>query len=174
MNPPSSATTAADHRSELGRRFDSLEQETYLSLWRTYDRLRALEDKLFDEFGLTAQQYNTLRLLAAHHPQGFRTLEIGSRLISRAPDITRLLEKLQRRGLIRRNRLKKNRRVVEAVITPAGLELLEQLAARVRACHSQQLGHLSEHELHQLNGLLALARNPHEAADSRWRAVSQE
>src|SRR4051795_10484932 len=86
-----------------GRRFDSPEQEAYLALWRTYDRLRALEDELFAGFDLTAQQYNLLRLLrAAVEP--VPTLTLAERLVSRAPDITRMLDKLEERGLLTRTR----------------------------------------------------------------------
>src|SRR5436309_4682082 len=92
--------------------FDSLEQEVFLNLWRTYDRLRALEDELFGSHGLTPQQYNALRLLRAAYPGKVPTLSLGSKLISRAPDITRLLDKLNERGLIDRERPAGNRRVV--------------------------------------------------------------
>src|SRR6478735_11133973 len=97
--------------ASTGRRFDSLEQEAFLNLWRTYDRLRALEDELFAQHDLTPQQYNALRLLRAVHPAGLRTLELASRLISRAPDITRLIDRLEGRGLVCRTRLADNRRV---------------------------------------------------------------
>src|SRR5436190_8560452 len=86
------------------RHFDSLEQEVFLNLWRTYDRLRVLEDELFRRFNLTAQQYNLLRLLRAAHPQSMPTLELARRLVSRAPDITRMLDNLAERGLILRDR----------------------------------------------------------------------
>src|SRR6266536_6174541 len=86
------------------RRFDSAEQEAFLSLWRTYDRLRALEDELFSRCDLTAQQYNALRLLRAAHPERLPTLALAGRLVSRAPDITRLLDRLFERGLIDRER----------------------------------------------------------------------
>src|SRR5262245_22270781 len=79
--------------------FDSPEQEAFLNLWRTYDRLRALEDDLFGRYELTGQQYNALRLLRAAHPEPVPTLALAARLISRAPDITRLLDRLEERGL---------------------------------------------------------------------------
>ena len=93
-------------------RFDSLEQEVFLNLWRTYDRLRALEDELFGQYDLTPQQYNVLRLLRGQHPQTIPTLTLADRLVSRAPDITRMLDKLEQRGLIVRERPADNRRVV--------------------------------------------------------------
>src|SRR5262245_60176971 len=105
------------------RRFDSPEQEAYLNLWRTYDRLKHLEDELFGRFELTAQQYNALRLLRAAHPKRVPTLIVASRLISKAPDITRLLDRLEERGLIVRERLADDRRTVGVGITQAGAKL---------------------------------------------------
>ncbi|MFN5274165.1 MAG: MarR family transcriptional regulator, partial [Planctomycetota bacterium] len=67
------------------RKFDSQQQEVYLSLWRTYDRLKALEDELFQSWDLTSQQYNVLRILQAASPKAVPTLQISQRLISRAP-----------------------------------------------------------------------------------------
>ena len=149
-------------------RFDSLQQEAYLSLWRTYDRLKSLEDELFAGFDLSAQQYNALRLLQAAHPATMPTSALGARLISRAPDMTRLLDRLEERGFVYRERRADNRRVVEVGMTPAGLTLLGQLAVPVRDCHSQQLGHLSESDLKRLVELLHTVRMPHEIDGSIW------
>jgi DNA-binding MarR family transcriptional regulator len=151
------------------RRFDSPQQEVYLSLWRTYDRLKMLEDELFQQYDLTAQQYNALRLLRAEHPASLPTLALASRLVSRAPDITRLVDRLEQRGLVARQRLADNRRVVQIGITEAGLALLRQLDQSVRDCHRLQLGHLSGQQLQALVELLREARQPHEDADSTWR-----
>lgn len=151
------------------RRFDSLEQEAFLNLWRTYDRLRAVEDELFGKYDLSAQQYNALRLLRGARPGMLSTLGLASRLISRAPDITRLLDKLEERGLIERVRLENNRRVVLVGITAAGLDLLDRLDEAVQQCHRRQLGHLSRRELGDLIRLLKKARLPHEGADPFWR-----
>jgi DNA-binding MarR family transcriptional regulator len=150
-------------------RFDSLQQEVYLSLWRTYDRLKLLEDEMFAEVDLSAQQYNSLRLLEAIHPGAMPTSALGNKLISRAPDMTRLLDRLEERGLIHRERRPENRRVVEVGITAAGLQLLESLAASVRECHNRQLGHLPEKDLQQLVELLHSIRIPHEEETSVWR-----
>src|SRR3954452_13153250 len=109
------------------RRFDSPQQECYLNLWRTYDRLRMLEDQLFARHDLTPQQYNALRLLRAEHPAGLPTLALASRLVSHAPDITRLIDRLEQRGLVARQRVAGNRRVVQIGITEAGLVLLKSL-----------------------------------------------
>src|SRR5262249_38062249 len=151
------------------RHFDSPQQEVYLSLWRTYDRLRQLEDELFGRHDLTAQQYNALRLLRAAHPRKVPTLALASRLVSRAPDITRLLPKLTRRGLWDRERPAKNRRVVLVGITSKGMKLLDDLAGEVRECHLRQLGHLEAQEMEALVDLLRKSREPHEPPTSDWR-----
>ena len=151
------------------RRFDSPQQEAFLNLWRTYDRLRLLEDDLFSRHDLTAQQYNALRLLKAAQPAKVPTLNLASRLVSRAPDITRLVDKLAERGLVERDRPADNRRVVHVGITETGLALLDQLDAEVRDCHIRQLGHLRPAELRTLIDLLRKVRGPHESADSIWR-----
>jgi DNA-binding MarR family transcriptional regulator len=150
------------------RRFDSLEQEVFLNLWRTFDRLRAYEDALFQQFDLTSQQYNALRVLRAAGPEMLQTLTLAERLVSRAPDITRMLDKLEDRGLIVRQRPADNRRVVQVGITEVGCVLLDQIAAPLQECHGDQLGHLTAAELKQLVHLLRLAREPHEDASSSW------
>lgn len=150
-------------------RFDSSHQEAYLNLWRTYDKLRSIEDSVFLRFELTAQQYNTLRLLRGEHPQKLHTLVLAKRLVSRAPDITRLLDRLLDRKLISRERPEDNRRVVKVAITPQGMKLLQKLDHEVLECSKKQLGHLDEPQLNQLVSLLRLARGPHEEPDSFWR-----
>jgi DNA-binding MarR family transcriptional regulator len=150
------------------RRFDSPQQEAYLNLWRTYDRLRMVEDELFGRYDLTAQQYNALRLLKAEHPGTLPTLVLSGRLVSHAPDITRLVDRLEERGLVVRQRMADNRRVVQIGITAAGLTLLKQLEQPVRECHQRQLGHLSAAQLQSLADLLRTARQPHEDEKSPW------
>ncbi|HWG41151.1 MAG TPA: MarR family transcriptional regulator [Gemmataceae bacterium] len=162
-------TTTQPRQVPSDRAFDSLEQEVFLNLWRSYDRLRALEEELFSQYDLTPQQYNALRLLRGEHPKKLRTLDLAGRLVSRAPDITRLLDKLEQRGFIERDRPADNRRVVHIGITEAGLALLCQLREPIRQCHVQQLGHLSRKELNELTTLLRAARQPHEDASSNWR-----
>lgn len=156
-------------QARSGQRFDSLEQEAFLGLWRSYDRLRALEDELFGRHGLTPQQYNALRLLRSARPGALRTLDLAARLVSRAPDITRLLDKLEQRGLVDRERPANNRRVVWVSITDAGCALLAAMRGPVRDCHARQLGHLSRKDLETLIGLLRAARLPHEDPDNTWQ-----
>jgi DNA-binding MarR family transcriptional regulator len=150
-------------------RFDTPQQEAFLNLWRTYDRLKMLEDELFSRHELTAQQYNVLRLLRAAHPGKVPTLSLAGQLVSRAPDITRMLDRLCERGLIDRERPAENRRTVQVGITEAGRALVSALAEEVRECHLRQLGHLDPEELQRLSELLRKAREPHEPPESNWR-----
>lgn len=154
--------------SSKSKRFDSLEQEVYLNLWRTYDRLRMLEDELFARHDLTAQQYNALRLLRAARPSKVPTLNLAGRLVSRAPDITRLVDRLDERGLVERERPAENRRVVHVGITVPGVALLDAIDGEVRDCHARQLGHLDSSELKTLAALLRKARGPHEPSGD-WK-----
>ena len=140
----------------------------FLGLWRTYDRLRMIEEELFARYDLTPQQYNALRLLRAVHPDPMPTLALAARLVSRAPDITRLLDRLAERGWLVRERPADNRRVVQVAISAAGLALLDGIADPLRECHQRQLGHLSAGKLKQLEGLLREVRGPHEPVDSSW------
>ena len=151
-------------------RFDSLPQEAFLHLWRTYDRLRAIEEALFNQYELSPQQYNALRLLRSVAPGSMPTLAMGTRLISRAPDMTRLIDKLEKRGLVSRERRSENRRIVEVSITSPGLKLLQELDEPVLQCARTQLGHLSDATLQELIRLLELARLPHEERGSLWAA----
>ena len=162
-------SNSSDDAAEKRQRFDSEEQEAFLNLWRTYDLLRALEDELFSQYELTAQQYNALRLLLAAHPVKVPTLVLAGQLVSRAPDITRLLDRLHDRGLVVRERSPEDRRAVHIGITEAGSELLGRLAPEVRACHLRQVGHLDDGELGELTRLLKAARAPHEPDESKWR-----
>ncbi len=148
--------------------FDSLEQEVYLNLWRTYDRLRAMEEAVFGPRGITSQQYNVLRLLASNHPDPMPTLTIANRMISKSPDITRMLDKLEVGAWILRTRPLENRRTVLISITSLGLALIAEIAEPLQQCHEKQLGHLSRQELNQLALLLRSARKPHEQEKKLW------
>ncbi len=162
-------STAAQNSPTTGHRFDSPEQEAFLALWRTYDRLRVHEDELFARFDLTPQQYNVLRLLRAVYPDSLPTLTIADRLVSRAPDITRMIDKLEIRQLVTRERSTTDRRTVLVAATDAGLQLLDTMAGPLRECHAKQLGHLTPADLKKLTSLLRAAREPHEPDGSVWK-----
>ncbi len=151
------------------RGFDSEEQEAFLRLWRAYDRLRALEDAVFSEFELTAQQYNLLRLLNADHPEPASATSLVTRMVSRAPDVSRMLDRLEERWLIQRVRQQDDRRAIRVSITPLGTELLERIAEPIRTCHRHQLGHLTKAELSALIALLHRVSEPHEPDGSPWK-----
>jgi DNA-binding MarR family transcriptional regulator len=148
--------------------FDSPEQEVFLNLWRSYDCLKAVEDELFERFGLSAQQYNALRLLETVAPEAMQTTTLGKKLISRGPDTTRLLDRLEKQGWITRHRPEENRRVVEVMITQQGLKLLKKMQPDVVAMHQRQLGHLSASQRQSLVKLLKLARRPHDDSSCNW------
>jgi len=143
-------------------KFDSLQQEAFLELWRSYDCLKAEEDLVFGEFAISSQQYNALRLLKAAAPDAMAVSALGQRMITRAPDMTRMLDRLEDRNLIARVRRDDNRRVVEVTLTDAGKTLLQEIAEPIKACHQRQLGHLPDSQLKQLIQLLQAARRPHE------------
>ena len=163
MQAPPSLSVEISGPQPGRQKFDSLEQEAYLNLWRTFDRLKAIEEQVFAAFELSAQQYNALRLLNEASPAPLPTLSVSARLVSRAPDITRLLDRLESRGLVQRQRRADNRRVVQVGITPAGRALLEEMHLAVEACGRRQLGHLTPDCLESLVALLKEARAPHES-----------
>ena len=141
------------------RRADCPEEAAFLELLRTTDLLsRGLVEVLKAE-GLSATQYNVLRILRGA-PRGLPCREIASRMITRDPDVTRLLDRLERRGLISRCRENTDRRTVMVRITPEGLRLLTRLDKPVRATHRKQLGPLGQKRLRALTELLRIARRP--------------
>lgn len=135
----------------------SAEEATHLDLLRTADILTRAGIGVLKADELSSTQYNVLRILRGS-PQGLACGEIGDRMITRDPDITRLLDRLERRGLISRSRESRDRRVVQACITPAGLKLVNRLDEPVQSTHRRLLGHLGKKRLRQLRELLAKAR----------------
>jgi DNA-binding MarR family transcriptional regulator len=136
----------------------SSEEAAFLDLLRTTDMLsRGLVTILKPE-DLSSTQYNVLRILRGA-PEGLPCGEIAKRMITRDPDITRLLDRLEKRGLISRSREARDRRTVMARITGAGLKLLARLDEPVQAAHRKQLGHLARGRLRLLTDLLREARS---------------
>ncbi len=136
----------------------SLEEEALLSLQRTADQLQWRVSELLKPYGISPTQYNALRILRGAREQGRSCSEIAERMINRDPDITRLIDRLERRGLVQRAREEKDRRVVIARITPAGLELLKGLDRPVEQLTRKILGHLGNQRLTTLIKLLEMAR----------------
>lgn len=133
------------------------EEAAFLELLRTAEALSHPLVQLLKTEELSMTQYNVLRILRGS-PDGLTCGEVGDRMITREPDITRLLDRLEKRTLIERARDDKDRRVVLTKITAAGLELLAALDAPVRAAHERALGHLGASRLGQLCELLAACR----------------
>ena len=141
--------------------FDLLEEEAMLNVVRTADVLQAEFGRLFKPFELSETQYNVLRILrgaANEEGGGLPCGEIAGRMITRDPDVTRLLDRLEKRGLISRCREQKDRRVVCARITEAGQKILAELDPLIAAAHREQLAHMDRTELSQLIALLEKAR----------------
>ena len=134
------------------------EEAAFLDLLRTTDVLSRRLVHVLKTEDLSATQYNVLRILRGA-PEGLACGEIASRMITRDPDVTRLLDRLEKRGLISRDRETKDRRTVMARITPEGLTLLSRLDEPVQAAHRKQLGHLGRERLRTLVKLLSLLRN---------------
>ena len=134
------------------------EEAAFLDLLRTTDVLSRRLVHVLKTEDLSATQYNVLRILRGA-PEGLACGEIASRMITRDPDVTRLLDRLEKRGLISRWRETKDRRTVMARITPEGLALLSRLDEPVQAAHRKQLGHLGRERLRTLAKLLSLLRN---------------
>lgn len=145
---------------QQNRPFESAAQEALLGLLRTADVVRLRLADVLEPRGVTLQQYNVLRILRGAGAQGLPTLEIGARMIERAPGITRLLDRLETKGLARRERSRVDRRQVFCTITPAGLELLATLDRPVQAVDSDVAAKLSAAEQRQLIHLLDALREP--------------
>ncbi len=157
----------ADQTIQSARRFDSLEQEAYLSLWRTYDRLKSIEEAFFQKWNLTPQQYNVLRILLGSESP-LPTLAIATKLVSRAPDITRMLDKLEQEKWIARSRSEEDRRAVMVSITAEGRKRVSDMSDSLEEMHREQLGHLGAKDLRSLVDLLAKVRQPFEPPGSSW------
>ena len=171
--PPEPATAPpAGLSAELGKRrpFEQPEEETYLNVLRTADRLSRQFDRLFKRHGLSQPLYNVLRILAgeertgpactspAADRRGLPVHEIRDRLVAHAPDVTRLADRLEALGLAERGRCPNDRRSVRVRLTDAGRAKVAELADPVRDLHRVQLGHLPAERLRALSRLLEAAR----------------
>ncbi len=138
--------------------FPSLESEVVLNLMRTADAHSRGAEAIFKLAGLSPNQYNVLRILRGAGENGLCCREVGERMITRDPDITRLLDRLERIGLVARTRDRHDRRVVMARITDAGRKLLKDLDGPVEEYNRNRLSHMGKGDLRRLNELLEAAR----------------
>jgi DNA-binding MarR family transcriptional regulator len=141
------------------RSFASAAQEAAVGVMRTADVLRRYVAGIIEPYGVTMQQYNVLRILRGAHPNPLPTLEIGERLIERMPGITRLLDRLEEKALVRRERDGQDRRLVHCWITKSGLELLKEMDEPVLQADEELMKALSKKELAMLIRLLDRVRS---------------
>ena len=132
----------------------SLEARIFIALLKVADALGQEAEQLTRAAELTGTQYNVLRILRGAGPDGLPCRGIGDRMITHDPDITRLLDRMEKRGLITRERQKDDRRVVKTRITPRGLELLKPLDQPMRDLHKRQFRHMAAARLKTLYDLL--------------------
>jgi DNA-binding MarR family transcriptional regulator len=147
--------------SQSGKKLQRMtcpEEAAFLEMIRTTDMLSRGLVKLLKTEDVSSTQYNVLRILRGS-PAGLPCGEIANRMITRDPDVTRLLDRLEKRGLISRCRETKDRRTVMARITPEGLKVLARLDDPILAAHRAQLGHLGPKRLGTLTELLRICRS---------------
>jgi DNA-binding MarR family transcriptional regulator len=149
-----------DLRSELHQRkpFSSQFEEAYLNLIRTAVVLQDAFEQMLKPYGISATQYNVLRILRGADPEGLCRNELRERLITRMPDVTRLLDRMEEIGLVSRSRETTDRRLVTTYITKQGHRLVDDLDEAVAAEHLRTVGHLSKTQLTTFIELLTLAR----------------
>ncbi len=140
------------------RPFDSAQEEAFLNLQRTGNALVQAVTRFLKTYRLTPTQYNVLRILRGAHPNPLTCGDIGERLVTPDPDVTRLLDRLEKRDLVSRSRDTVDRRVVRGAITDEGLELLAGLDDPLPEFVRDLLGHLDGEELETLISLLEKAR----------------
>ena len=142
------------------RPIPTLEEEAYLNVQRTANVLLQDVVELLKAHNLTPTQYNVLRILRGAGESGLTAGDVGDRMITRDPDVTRLLDRLETRGLAERSRCTEDRRVVWTRITDAGLAAIAPLDAEIAEMHLAQLGHFGAERLTAFIALLELAREP--------------
>ncbi len=148
---------------EAERSQPSPAQTAYITLLSTADKTKSLFEALCAPFDITGQQYNVLRILRGAEPEGLPTLAIAERMIERTPGITRMIDRLEAKGLVAREVRPHDRRCVYCRITQKGLSLLKLLDEPVEEANRAAFHGLSAAELEQLVALLVKTREAHEA-----------
>ena len=139
--------------------FTSLEQEAQLSIVRTGALLMDGVEQFLKPYGITATQYNVLRILRGAEPNGLCRNELRDRMLTRMPDMTRLLDRMEESGLVVRGRQDEDRRMVRSRISSTGLKLLADLDDVTQKEEKRRFGHLNEQQLRSLIELLAIVRS---------------
>jgi MarR family transcriptional regulator, organic hydroperoxide resistance regulator len=130
------------------------EDRAFIALQKAADQLALQAEQLLKSNGLTGAQYNVMRILRGAEPEGLACSTIAERMISHDPDMTRLLDRMEKRNLITRERQKDDRRVVKTRITGGGLELLKRLDPPIRELHKRQFAHMGSARVKVLADLL--------------------
>jgi DNA-binding MarR family transcriptional regulator len=151
-------TTLAEEIKQT-KPFTSLEQEAQLSIIRTGASLLDEIEQFLKPYGITATQYNVLRILRGSEPNGLCRNELRDRMLTRMPDMTRLLDRMEEAGLVGRAREDEDRRMVRSRISSTGLELLADLDSVTQREEKRRYGHLNDDQLRTLIDLLAIVRN---------------
>lgn len=133
---------------------DVAAREAYLNLVRAHEKLHAEFSALFKAHDLTQPQYNVLRILLDAPKEGVPCQGIGERLLNRVPDVTRLVDRMESAGLVRRTRCPEDRRVVRITVTPKGRKRCEGLNGPVMDLHREQAAHLAPKRVAALNKVL--------------------
>src|SRR5688572_25760021 len=138
--------------------FTSLQQEAFLNVLRTSSTLTDDLEELLKPYGISATQYNVLRILRGAGQGGLCRNELRDRMLTRMPDMTRLLDRMEDAGLVKRSREQDDRRMVLTQITARGRELLGELERPLTQLHREQLSQLTDDQLRTLIDLLTLVR----------------
>ena len=146
-------TTIAEEIKQ-SKPFSSLQQEVYLSIQRTADELHSRVATILKPFGVSTTQYNVLRILRGAGPEGHRCSAIADRMITREPDITRLLDRMAKAGWITQSRDSEDRRVVITRITPEALKLLREIDKPLLELNHTMMASMGEKKLKTLLSLL--------------------
>jgi DNA-binding MarR family transcriptional regulator len=131
-----------------------IREEVDLNLRIAVTLLSSRFDKMIEAYGITGVQYNVLRILKGVHPEGHARCEIASRMVERASDITRIIDRLEKNGLVERDRTNEDRRMSITKITAKGIKLVEQITPLIEAEHKKITKNLNETECRELSGLL--------------------
>jgi DNA-binding MarR family transcriptional regulator len=136
----------------------SLEARAFVDLFRTCSTFVAQLNDTLRVVDISQPQYNVLRILRGAGAAGLPSGEIGERMVNRDPDVTRLLDRMEARGLVSRARDSADRRVITVYLSDLGREVVDSLDAPIQALHEQQFAHLSKSDLKTLDELLTRAR----------------
>jgi DNA-binding MarR family transcriptional regulator len=140
------------------RPFASRQEEAFLNIARTNSLLQDAFERMLRPHGISITQYNVLRMLRGAEPEGLCRNEVRDRLLTRMPDVTRLLDRMEAAGLVNRERSSADRRLVSTQLTAAGRKLVDSLDAAAEQEHMVLLSHMSDGQLKKLVELLTLAR----------------